>query len=104
VPVEGRDRNRGARPEAQRRDGFQGLPDAESYGFGRGRRRWRGGQDDSIDEHCYDTISGSDWLGDQDAIEFFCNEIPKELLRLEHWDAPGAASLTGELQCVRSAA
>ena len=55
------------------------------------------GKDDSIDEHCYDTISGSDWLGDQDAIEFFCNEIPKELLRLEHWGCPWSREPDGRI-------
>jgi fumarate reductase flavoprotein subunit len=44
--------------------------------------------DDSIDEHCYDTISGGDWLCDQDAVEAFVNEAPQELLRLEHWGCP----------------
>jgi fumarate reductase flavoprotein subunit len=44
--------------------------------------------DDSLDEHCYDTVSGSDWLGDQDAIEAFVREAPEELLRLEHWGCP----------------
>jgi fumarate reductase flavoprotein subunit len=55
------------------------------------------GKDDTIDEHCYDTISGSDWLGDQDAIEFFCNEIPKELLRLEHWGCPWSREPDGRI-------
>ena len=44
--------------------------------------------DDSLDEHCYDTVSGSDWLGDQDAIEAFVHEAPRELLQLEHWGCP----------------
>ncbi len=44
--------------------------------------------DDSIEEHIYDTISGSDWLGDQDAIEMFVHEAPRELLQLEHWGCP----------------
>ncbi len=43
---------------------------------------------DTIDEHIYDTISGSDWLGDQDAIEAFIEEAPRELLQLEHWGCP----------------
>ena len=30
--------------------------------------------DDTLDEHCYDTISGGDWLCDQDAVEAFCQE------------------------------
>ena len=44
--------------------------------------------DDSLDEHCHDTVSGSDWLGDQDAIEAFVREAPEELLQLEHWGCP----------------
>src|SRR5216683_7640743 len=55
------------------------------------------GKDDSIDEHCYDTISGSDWLADQDAVELFCNEIPKELLRLEHWGCPWSREPDGRI-------
>ena len=45
-------------------------------------------QDDSLDEHAYDTISGGDWLTDQDAVETFVKEAPQELLRLEHWGCP----------------
>ena len=44
--------------------------------------------DDSLDEHAYDTISGGDWLSDQDAVEAFVREAPQELLRLEHWGCP----------------
>ena len=44
--------------------------------------------DDSLDEHAYDTVSGSDWLCDQDAVEAFVAEAPRELLRLEHWGCP----------------
>src|SRR5207247_9298916 len=40
---------------------------------------------DSLDEHAYDTISGGDWLTDQDAVEAFVREAPGEMLRLEHW-------------------
>jgi fumarate reductase flavoprotein subunit len=43
---------------------------------------------DSLDEHCYDTISGGDWMSDQDAVEAFCREAPEEMLRLEHWGCP----------------
>ena len=45
-------------------------------------------EDDSLEEHIYDTISGGDWLCDQDAVEMFVNEAPNELLRLEHWGCP----------------
>jgi fumarate reductase flavoprotein subunit len=44
--------------------------------------------DDSLDEHAYDTISGGDWLPDQDAVETFVREAPQELMRLEHWGCP----------------
>src|SRR5919204_5309099 len=44
--------------------------------------------DDSLDEHARDTISGGDWLCDQDAVEAFVREAPEEMLRLEHWGCP----------------
>jgi fumarate reductase flavoprotein subunit len=44
--------------------------------------------DDSLDEHAYDTISGGDWLCDQDAVEAFVREAPLELLQLERWGCP----------------
>ncbi len=45
-------------------------------------------EDDSLDDHAYDTISGADWLCDQDAVEIFVNEAPGEMLQLEHWGCP----------------
>ena len=53
--------------------------------------------DDSIDEHCYDTISGGDWLCDQDAVEAFVREAPQELLRLEHWGCPWSREPDGHI-------
>ena len=44
--------------------------------------------DDSLDLHAYDTISGGDWLCDQDAVEMFVGEATKELMQLEHWGCP----------------
>src|SRR3954471_9258019 len=43
------------------------------------------GVGDTLDEHCYDTISGGDWLCDQDAVEAFVEEAPRELIQLDHW-------------------
>ena len=43
---------------------------------------------DSLDDHAYDTISGGDWMCDQDAVEVFVKEAPEEMLRLEHWGCP----------------
>src|SRR5438046_3311456 len=40
--------------------------------------------EDSWESHAYDTVKGSDYLGDQDAIEIMCREAPNELLHLEH--------------------
>ncbi len=44
--------------------------------------------DDSLDYHFNDTVGGGDWLCDQDAVEYFINEAPKELVQLEHWGCP----------------
>ena len=38
--------------------------------------------------HMYDTIKGSDWLGDQDAIEFMCKQAPAAIIELEHYGVP----------------
>jgi fumarate reductase flavoprotein subunit len=53
--------------------------------------------DDSLDEHAYDTVSGSDWLCDQDAVEAFVVEAPRELLRLEHWGCPWSRQPDGHV-------
>jgi fumarate reductase flavoprotein subunit len=53
--------------------------------------------DDTLDEHAYDTVSGSDWLGDQDAIEAFVQEAPRELLQLEHWGCPWSREHNGRI-------
>ena len=52
---------------------------------------------DTLDEHAYDTVSGSDWLGDQDAIEAFVQEAPRELLQLEHWGCPWSRQPDGRV-------
>ena len=52
---------------------------------------------DSFDEHAYDTISGGDWLCDQDAVEAFVKEAPEELLRLEHWGCPWSREPDGHI-------
>ena len=38
-------------------------------------------------KHAYDTVKGSDYLGDQDAIEILCDEAPGDVYQLEHWGA-----------------
>jgi succinate dehydrogenase / fumarate reductase, flavoprotein subunit len=44
--------------------------------------------DDSWESHAFDTIKGSDYLGDQDAIEIMCREAPEEIIHLEHLGVP----------------
>jgi succinate dehydrogenase flavoprotein subunit len=43
--------------------------------------------EDSPEKHAYDTVKGSDYLGDQDAIEILCNEAPDDVYQLENWGA-----------------
>src|SRR5436309_8538319 len=43
--------------------------------------------DDSPEQHAFDTVKGSDYLGDQDAIEVLCNEAPGDVYELERWGA-----------------
>jgi fumarate reductase flavoprotein subunit len=53
--------------------------------------------DDSLDEHAYDTISGGDWLCDQDAVEAFVHEARDEMLQLEHWGCPWSREPDGRI-------
>ncbi|MCI4363241.1 MAG: FAD-binding protein [Thermoplasmata archaeon] len=43
------------------------------------------GAEDSVETHIYDTVKGSDYLGDQDAIEFFCTEAGSTVVEMEHF-------------------
>jgi len=43
--------------------------------------------EDDPQRHAYDTVKGSDYLGDQDAIEILCEEAPDDVYQLEHWGA-----------------
>src|SRR5258707_2839869 len=52
---------------------------------------------DTFDHHAYDTISGGDWMSDQDAVEAFVNEAPKEMIRLEHWGCPWSRQDDGKI-------
>jgi fumarate reductase flavoprotein subunit len=53
--------------------------------------------DDSFEMHGYDTVKGSDFLGDQDVIQYFVQEAPKELTRLEHWGCPWSRNEDGSV-------
>ena len=47
--------------------------------------------------HMYDTVKGSDWLGDQDAIEYLCRNAPAAIYELEHWGVPFSRTDTGKI-------
>ena len=53
--------------------------------------------EDSLEAHAYDTISGGDWLCDQDAVEAFVREAPKEMVQLEHWGCPWSRQPDGHV-------
>jgi len=50
---------------------------------------------DSLELHAWDTVKGSDFLADQEAVDLFVRAMPEEILRLEHWGCPGPAAPTG---------
>ena len=54
-------------------------------------------ENDSFDDHCMDTIAGGDWMSDQDAVELFVNEAPKELTQMEHWGCPWSREPDGKV-------
>jgi succinate dehydrogenase / fumarate reductase, flavoprotein subunit len=47
--------------------------------------------------HMYDTVKGSDWLGDQDAIEYLCRSAPEAIYELEHWGVPFSRTDDGRI-------
>lgn len=47
--------------------------------------------------HMYDTVKGSDWLGDQDAIEYLCRNAPDAVYELEHWGVPFSRTEDGKI-------
>lgn len=52
---------------------------------------------DSLEKHEYDTVKGSDFLADQDAVEFFVKEAGKEIIQLEHWGCPWSREEDGRI-------
>jgi len=53
--------------------------------------------DDDWRWHMYDTVKGSDWLGDQDAIEYMCKEAPASVIELEHYGVPFSRTESGHI-------
>lgn len=52
---------------------------------------------DSLDGHIWDTVKGSDFLADQDAVELFCHRAPEELRLLERWGMPWSRRPDGRI-------
>ncbi|MEH6552441.1 MAG: fumarate reductase (quinol) flavoprotein subunit [Pseudomonadales bacterium] len=52
---------------------------------------------DSFEYHFDDTVSGADWLADQDVVEYFVERCPEEMLRLEHWGCPWSRKPDGSI-------
>lgn len=52
---------------------------------------------DNLDLHAFDTIRGSDYLADQDAVELFVQKAPEEVIRLEHWGCPWSREPDGRI-------
>jgi succinate dehydrogenase / fumarate reductase flavoprotein subunit len=52
---------------------------------------------DSLDMHAYDTVKGADFLADQDTVEFFVKQAPKEIVLTEHWGCPWSRAADGKI-------
>jgi len=52
---------------------------------------------DSVESHVFDTVKGSDYLADQDAVEKFANMVPSEIYQLEHWGMPWSRREDGRI-------
>ncbi|HVP41105.1 MAG TPA: succinate dehydrogenase/fumarate reductase flavoprotein subunit [Candidatus Krumholzibacteriaceae bacterium] len=52
---------------------------------------------DSLELHAFDTVKGSDYLADQDIVEFFVKQAPKEIVLLEHWGCPWSRDSNGRI-------
>ncbi|MCW9033755.1 MAG: fumarate reductase (quinol) flavoprotein subunit [Rhodospirillales bacterium] len=54
-------------------------------------------EEDSFENHFNDTVSGGDWLCDQDAVQWFIERAPKELARIERWGCPWSRDKNGDV-------
>lgn len=57
----------------------------------------RADEGDSLELHAWDTVKGSDFLADQDAVEFFVREMPQEILQLDRWGVPWSRRPDGRI-------
>ncbi len=52
---------------------------------------------DSFELHAYDTVKGADFLADQDVVEYFVTQAPKEIVLMEHWGCPWSRKADGKI-------
>ena len=52
---------------------------------------------DNYELHAWDTVKGSDFLADQDVVDFFVHEVPREILHLDHWGVPWSRREDGRI-------
>ena len=53
--------------------------------------------EDTLEHHFHDTVSGGDWLCDQDAVQLFIEDAPRQLTQLEHWGCPWSRTPEGRV-------
>ncbi|MCL5046004.1 MAG: FAD-binding protein, partial [Actinobacteria bacterium] len=56
-----------------------------------------GAKDDTWEKHMYDTVKGSDFLADQDAVEVMAKEAPRRIVEMEHWGCPFSRNPDGTI-------
>ena len=95
--LEGGGRLRGGRPQDRLHQ--QGVPDAQPHVAAQGGIAAALGNmgEDNWRWHMYDTVKGTDWLGDQDSIEYLCREAPGAVYELEHWGVPFSRTEEGKI-------
>ena len=90
--------SRSPRPiRVSRGRGFEGLSHAQPHCLSRGGAAGVIAEDDTLMNTPTTPSSGSDWLADQDAVEAFVQEAPRELLQLEHWGCPWSRRPNGRI-------
>jgi succinate dehydrogenase / fumarate reductase flavoprotein subunit len=57
----------------------------------------QGSEDDTWEQHAFDTIKGSDYLADQDAAEILCRQAPGIVIEMEHWGTPFSRTIDGKI-------
>ena len=54
---------------------------------------------DTLENHFHDTVSGGDWLCDQDTVQYFVEHAREELVQLEHWGCPWSREYIAHVSC-----